>query len=115
MSGNCYKAVSQAVLLFGADTWVLTQRMEKALDSFHSRVARRLTGKQPRRKKDWSWDYLPLAEAMGEAGIEGIWKSITRRQNMVAQYIATQTIMDLCEGATQWPGARVSWRLWYQS
>ena len=34
MSMNFYKAVAQAVLLFGDDTWVLTQRMEKALDRF---------------------------------------------------------------------------------
>ena len=49
VSGNFYKAVSQAVLLFGAETWVLTPRMERALDSFQHRVARRLTGRQPRR------------------------------------------------------------------
>ena len=42
-----YKAVDQAVLLFRLETWVLTQRMEKALDIFQFRVLRRLTGKQP--------------------------------------------------------------------
>ena len=29
-----YIAVTQAVLLFGSETWVLTSQMEKALDSF---------------------------------------------------------------------------------
>ena len=67
MSGIFYKAVAQAVLLFGAKTWVLTQRMGKALDSFQSRVARRLTVRQPRRKKYGIWDYPPLAEALREA------------------------------------------------
>ena len=47
-----YTGVAQAVLLFGAETWVLTQRMEKALDSFQSRVARMITGRQPRQRKD---------------------------------------------------------------
>ena len=89
VSGNFYKAVAQVVLIFGAETWVLTQRMEKALDSFQSMFARRLTGKQPRRKTDRRWDYPPLAEALGEAGLEGIRKSVTRRQNKVAQYIVT--------------------------
>ena len=97
VSGNFYKAVAQAVLIFGAETWVLTQRMERALDSFQYKVARKLTGKQPRRKKDGIWEYPPLAEALGEAGLEGIRKSITRRQNMVTQYIATRPILDLCE------------------
>ena len=34
VSGNCFTLVTQAVLLFGADTWVLTPRMEQALSSF---------------------------------------------------------------------------------
>ena len=48
--GHFYKAVAQAVLLFGAETWVLILSMERALDSFQNRVARRLTGRQPRRR-----------------------------------------------------------------
>ena len=63
--GNFYKAVAQAVLIFGAETWVLTPRMERALDSFQHRVARRITGRQPRRRGYGSWYYPPLAEAMG--------------------------------------------------
>ena len=74
VSGNFYKAVAQAVLLFGTETWVLTQRMERALESFQSRVARRITGKKPRRRAYGSWDYPPLAEALGEAGLEGVRK-----------------------------------------
>ena len=34
VSGNFFKAVVQAVLLFGAETWVLTSRIERALESF---------------------------------------------------------------------------------
>ena len=56
VSGNFYKAVAQMVLIFGSHTWVLTQRMEKALDSFQSRVVRRLTGKKPWRNTDEIWD-----------------------------------------------------------
>ena len=43
----------------------------------------------------------------------GIRTSILRRQNTVAQYIATQPIMDLCEQATLWTGAQVS-RWWWE-
>ena len=34
VSGNFFKAVVQQVLLFGAETWVLTPRIERELDSF---------------------------------------------------------------------------------
>ena len=39
VSGHFFKAVTQAVLLFGAEMWVLTSRMEQALSSFQHRVA----------------------------------------------------------------------------
>ena len=48
---------------------------------------------------------------MVEAGFEGIGTYITRRQNKVAQYTATQPILDLCERSARRPGARVSWML----
>ena len=79
VSGHFFKAVSQAVLLFGAEMWVLTPRMERALDSLQHRVAQRLARRQPRRRGGGSWAYPSLEEAMGEAGFEGIRKSITRR------------------------------------
>ena len=47
--GIFFKEVMQAVLIFGADTWVLTPRMEWALSSFQHRFAQRLTGRQTRR------------------------------------------------------------------
>ena len=97
-------------MLFGAEMWVLTQRMERALEIFLSRVTRRITGKQPRQRTDGIWDYPHLAEALGEAGLEGIRTLVTRRQKTVAQYITTQTILELCEKATWRLGARVSWR-----
>ena len=53
VSGHFYEAVSQAVFLFGAETCVLTPRMERAVDSFQHRVVRRLTGRNPRRWGGW--------------------------------------------------------------
>ena len=47
VSWRFYTAVTQQVLLFMAETWVLTKKMESALDAFQGRVARKLTGRQP--------------------------------------------------------------------
>ena len=99
---------------FGAETWVLTQRIERALESFLYRAARRITRKQPHRGRGGQWTYPPMKEAMREAGFEWIWKAITRRQNTVAQYIVTRPILDLFEQATHRMGARVSRRWWDQ-
>ena len=96
VSGNFFKGVVQAVFLFGVEMWVLTLRIERALDIFQHGSMREITGRQPRRRGDGLWEYPPLKEAMIEAGFEGIRQSITRRQNTVAQYIATRLILDLC-------------------
>ena len=87
--GNFFKAVVQAVILSEAKTWVLTPRIERELGSFMHGAARRITGKQPWREGGGKWAYLPLKEAMREAGFKGIRKAVTRRQNTVAKCIAT--------------------------
>ena len=59
VSRNLYTAVTQQVLLFGAETWVLMKKMESALDAFQGRVARALTGRQPFRGMDGRWFTRP--------------------------------------------------------
>ena len=43
ISGNFFKAVVQQLLLFGAETWVVTPKMERALSAFLHGTARQLT------------------------------------------------------------------------
>ena len=114
ISGTFFKAVVQQVLLFGAETWVLTPQIERALDSFIHGDARRITGRQPQIGWDGKWYYPSLVGAMKEAGFTEIMKSITNRQNTVAQYIVTRPLLDLCEQTTQSGGGRVSRRWWDQ-
>ena len=104
MTGNRLTTVQYLPVIFLA-----------ALDIFQSRVARKITGRHPRQRKDGSWIYLSLAGIMKETGMVGIRNSILQRQNTVAQFIATRPILDLCEQATRRPGVRMSWRWWKQT
>ena len=52
VSRSFYTVATQQVLLFGAESWVLTKKMESALDAFQGRVARRLIGQKPCRGRD---------------------------------------------------------------
>ena len=63
--------------------------MEYALDAFQGRVARRLTGRLPRRGRDGKWVYPPLAGFLKEAGVMRSRTSVLRRQNTFAQFIET--------------------------
>ena len=100
----------QQVLLFGAETWVVTPRIERVLNSFVHGAARRITGRQPRLGWDRKCFYPSLEGAMKEAGFKDIRTSINIRQNTVAQCIATRPLLDLCEGTNHIGGVRVSTR-----
>jgi hypothetical protein len=45
--GLFYKAVVQAVLLYGCETWVVTNAMLRVLEGFHHEVAQRISGLMP--------------------------------------------------------------------
>ena len=115
ISESLYKAVVQQVMLFGAETWVVTPKMERALSGFLHGAVRRLTGRQVRREKNGDWYYPSLVGVMREAGLADIRKSIANRQNTVAQYIATRPLLDLCEGVRAREGAKVPMRWWDQA
>ena len=67
-SRRLYTAVTQQVLLFGAESWVLTKNIESALDAFQGRVARWLRGRQPRRERDGFHCYATDSGALGGGG-----------------------------------------------
>ena len=88
--------------------------MERALSSFVHGEERRITGRQPRREWDGKWHYPSLVVVMKEAGFTKVRTSITRSQNMVAQFIATRPFLNLCEETTQRGRDRVTMRWWDQ-
>jgi len=112
-AGMFYKAIVQSVLLYGCETWVLTEPMLKVLRGFHHRVARRITNKQPY-LQNGDWIYPPLDEALDAANLEPIDEYIRRRQNHIAQYLATRPVLQLCTAAPI-PRGSVSRLRWWTS
>ena len=64
MVGRFYVALLQAVILFGSKTWVLTLRLEKALEGFHHRAARQMAGMGTKHHKYGTWVYPPIGAAL---------------------------------------------------
>ena len=58
--------------------------------------------------------YPTLEGAIKGAGFTDVRTSINRRQNTVAQYIATRPLLDLCEGVFQRGRTRVTISWWDQ-
>ena len=115
VSGRFFKAVVQAVLLLGLDTWVVTPFTGKALGRFQTQVMRRLTGRLPRKPPDGNCTYISAGTAREEAGLLTMEEYIRRHQNAVAHYIATRSLLDMCEGSERAQGARLGMRWWEQA
>ena len=97
--GKFYVAVVQAVLLFMSKTLVMIPQLEKYLKGFHHQAACHMESMGPKRQQDSTWVYPPIGAALEMLVLEEIGLYIARRQNTVAQYIATRPFMGLCLAA----------------
>ena len=109
-----YKAVVQTVLLYGLESWVITPAILKLLEGFHHRVARRLSNMGPRLVEE-EWHYPPIEEALEASGLYTMLEYIERRQNTIAEYVATRPIYHACTGSTRHPGSSRRTMWWTQT
>ena len=70
----------QAVLLFGADTWVLLEEMSKKLEGVHMGFLRQVTGNTAKWKRDGTWRNASAASVLKEAVIQTLGTYIDKRQ-----------------------------------
>ena len=109
-----HKSVAQSVLLCGSESWVTTDAMRKALEGFHHRVARRISGLVAQRTGPNEWHYPPIEEALEQTGLWPMREYIYRRQNTIAQEIAVRPIYEMCLEATPATGSSRFLRWWQQ-
>lgn len=77
-----YRAVVQAVFLYGSETWVTTSTMMKKLETFHHQAARGLTRRhiRPYPDNEGEWIIPPTKEVLEEAGLQTIDTYISNRR-----------------------------------
>ena len=94
--GYFYKAVVQVVLLYGSESWTLTESTLKFFRSFHSRVARHLTGRHIRCLDDGTW-FCPLTrEVLEAAGLETIDEYIQCRRDTIWRFVRPRPLYEAC-------------------
>jgi hypothetical protein len=73
IAAKFYKAVVQAVLLYGSETWVLSTTALASLEGFHIRAAYRMAVKhKPRRGPGHRWIFPKLKDLLEECvGLHG--------------------------------------------
>ena len=82
-----YITVVQAVLLYGADSWTISQRNENKLDSFHRQAVRYLTNTHIQKLNNGQWVHPTHDPLFRKCGIFPINIYIKRRRGTLHQYL----------------------------
>ena len=111
MVAQFYLTIVQSVLLYGAETWCLTQRQMSLLSSFHNRCARSLTKRWIRRKEDGTWDCPGMAETFRVSGLVPIQQYISKRKAALLPHARSRAIYRKCLRTSRSPSAahKVVW------
>ncbi len=85
VAAKFYKAVVQAVLLYGSETWVLSTTALASLEGFHIRAAYRMAVRhKPRRGPGHGWIYPKSKDVLEECGMSTLEEYITIRWQTIA-------------------------------
>ena len=115
VAGLFYKAVVQAVLLYGSESWNLTASSLRVLEGFHLRAAYKLCiVNKPRRSHEGQWAYPRTDAVLEEAGLHTIEHYVRVRRDTIASHIATRPIFDLCRRAASRRGTAPRQYWWEQ-
>jgi hypothetical protein len=92
-----YKAIVQSVLLYGAESWVVTLEMERKLQSFHHRCARYIARDHIERNENGEWKVPPSEHVLKKLGLQKIQEYIQQRKSTVSSYAETTDIFIQCK------------------
>ena len=110
--GHLYVAVVQSLLLYGAETWVVSPDMLSILSGFHNRCARRIAGLHPRLdRRTNTWVRGDMEEVYKLTSLRPIEEYLQKRQNTIAEYVATRPIYHLCRESSRKRGSMDSRRI----
>ena len=114
IAAKFYKAVVQAVLLYGSETWVLSTAAIASLEGFHIHAAYRMAVKhKPRRGPGHRWIYPKSKDVLEECGMNTLAEYITVRRNTIAVYVVTRPILTECRQG-EWKRGAVPHCWWWE-
>ncbi len=114
VAAKFYKAVVQAVLLYGSKTWVLLMAALASLEGFHICAAYRMAVRHKQRRGLGNrWIYPKLTDVLEGCGMSTLEEYITVRQQTIAVYVMTRPILIECRQGERKRGA-VPHRWWWE-
>jgi hypothetical protein len=97
VAATLYKAVIQAILLYGSKTWNLSASALVRLEGFHICVEHKMAREhQPRWGANHVWIYPKLADVLEECRMRTIAKYIHKQCNTIAVSVEKWPILEVC-------------------
>jgi hypothetical protein len=98
VAAKFYKAVIQAVLFYGNETWKVTKAVLAWLEGFHVRAAYPMAQVHwPRRVAGNRWIYPRTSDVLEECGMATMQHYIQKCRATIAIYIADCPILEACQ------------------
>jgi hypothetical protein len=112
IAATFYKAVVQAILLYGSETWVLSWTALARLERFDICAAYRMAKMhKPKRGAGTTWIYPWSVDVLRECGLKTMEEYIGIRRQTIAVYMTTRLILNECRQGGRKRGAVP--RLWW--
>ncbi len=114
IAAKFYKAVVQDVLLYGSETWNLTNSALARLKGFQVCAAYKMARKhRPKRDANGVWVYPKTADVLEECGMATIATYIRYRRQTIGVYMATRPVFKACmEG--EWRQGLMPRQWWWE-
>ena len=105
----------QSVLLFGSETWVLSEGALKRLEGFQLRCAWRMNFRhKPKRLANNQWSYPETAKALEECGLHSVEHYIGVRRRTIAAWVVDRPLFGMCERGERRRGSSSHLYWWEQ-
>jgi hypothetical protein len=115
IAAKFYKAVVQAILLYGSKTWNLTNQALARLEGFHVCAAYKMARKhRPKRGANGVWVYPEMVDILEECGMATIAMYIRSCCQTIAVYVATRPVFKACMEGERWQGLMLRQWWWEQ-
>ena len=82
-----YLTIIQAVLLYGSESWTVSERKMNKLHSFHKRAIRHMTGKHIQKNGEDEWEYPNHESLLKKCKMFPINIYIERRRGTLRRYM----------------------------
>ena len=102
------------MILFGAETWVLSAPMVHRLEEVYMGFLRQVKKSKAKPLKDGSWRKAATNKALQGAETRPLQTYLDRRQATLTEWVALRPIFGVCTRETGYEGRGKLWVLWWR-